>query len=188
MQRSLRLQQLEHGLLPEEQGPLSSKAPLHPEASLQGCCSCLNKWGGLIGEQPRGGETAAALAAGTAAPATAAAAAAAVNGAAGFGSSPHGAFKPAATPAAATAAAAAAGEPSTSTTDCCGLDSRRLGVEGAKKFLDISLTPLEMWQARQVLNQRESRPLRLTRLEMVEAYAKCMPAAAQQHARTSNAL
>ncbi|OEH77077.1 hypothetical protein cyc_02510 [Cyclospora cayetanensis] len=46
----------------------------------------------------------------------------------------------------------------------------------------------EVWQAKQVLSQRESRPLRLTRFEMVEAYAKstlCLSCDSMEHKITN---
>lgn len=83
-------------------------------------------------------------------------------------------------------AAVEAGQRRSST--CTSSTSRRIGVHD-ERGPDLSgPASFEVWQAKLVLGQRESRPLRLSRFEMVEAYAKstlCLSCDSMEHKITN---
>lgn len=154
VQRGMRLQ-LQQNMLLEGHGSVGY--PLQPEVALE-CYSCSNKWMGLSCNHSVGGDATAATAS-----SSAAAVGAATPAIPAFPSTPHAPFKP-----------TSATEGSQRANELSDLaDPRRLTEDGGTPAELPLATTLEMWQAKQVLSQRESRPLRLTRFEMVEAYAKC---------------
>ncbi|CDJ39936.1 hypothetical protein, conserved [Eimeria tenella] len=169
VQRGMRLQ-LQQNMLLEGHGSVGY--PLQPEVALE-CYSCSNKWMGLSCNHSVGGDATAATAS-----SSAAAVGAATPAIPAFPSTPHAPFKP-----------TSATEGSQRANELSDLaDPRRLTEDGGTPAELPLATTLEMWQAKQVLSQRESRPLRLTRFEMVEAYAKstlCLSCDSMEHKITN---
>ncbi|KAL8456144.1 hypothetical protein Emag_000029 [Eimeria magna] len=71
---------------------------------------------------------------------------------------------------------------------CTPQAARRLGLSDERTSDLPAPASFEVWQAKLVLGQRESRPLRLSRFEMVEAYAKstlCLSCDSMEHKITN---
>ncbi|KAL8272033.1 hypothetical protein Esti_004157 [Eimeria stiedai] len=71
---------------------------------------------------------------------------------------------------------------------CTPQAARRLGLSEDRTSELPAPASFEVWQAKLVLGQRESRPLRLSRFEMVEAYAKstlCLSCDSMEHKITN---